>query len=91
MEFEKGGWGGRIRTYGTRYQKALPYRLATPQSKGLFTMQIEKHQEAKIFIHQCNINFLKNFINSMCFFWHLILLDTYSKIRLGLKFSFVIY
>jgi hypothetical protein len=24
------GWGGRIRTYGTRYQKALPYRLATP-------------------------------------------------------------
>ena len=30
MEFEKGGWGGRIRTYGTRYQKALPYRLATP-------------------------------------------------------------
>ena len=25
------GWGGRIRTYGTRYQKALPYRLATPQ------------------------------------------------------------
>ena len=25
------GWGGRIRTYGTRYQKALPYHLATPQ------------------------------------------------------------
>ena len=56
MEFEKGGWGGRIRTYGTRYQKALPYRLATPQSKGLFTLEIEKHQEAKIFINQCNIN-----------------------------------
>ena len=37
MEFEKGGWGGRIRTYGTRYQKALPYRLATPQSESLFT------------------------------------------------------
>ena len=52
MEFEKGGWGGRIRTYGTRYQKALPYRLATPQSKSLFTLEIEKHQEAKIFIHQ---------------------------------------
>ena len=52
MEFEKGGWGGRIRTYGTRYQKALPYRLATPQSKSLFTMELEKHQEAKIFIHQ---------------------------------------
>ena len=28
---EGGGWGGRIRTYGTRYQKPLPYRLATPQ------------------------------------------------------------
>ena len=50
MEFEKGGWGGRIRTYGTRYQKALPYRLATPQSNSLFTLEIEKHQEAKIFI-----------------------------------------
>lgn len=28
------GWGGRIRTYGTRYQKALPYRLATPHQQG---------------------------------------------------------
>lgn len=27
----KPGWGGRIRTYGTRYQKPLPYHLATPQ------------------------------------------------------------
>ena len=27
------GWGGRIRTYGWRYQKPLPYRLATPQKK----------------------------------------------------------
>ena len=25
------GWGGRIRTYGTRDQNPLPYRLATPQ------------------------------------------------------------
>ena len=24
-------WGGRIRTYAWRYQKPLPYRLATPQ------------------------------------------------------------
>ena len=24
-------WGGRIRTYGWRYQKPLPYHLATPQ------------------------------------------------------------
>ena len=38
------GWGGRIRTYGTRYQKPMPYRLATPQHKNLFTMVIKKHQ-----------------------------------------------
>lgn len=29
------GWGGRIRTYGTRYQKPLPYHLATPQQRSL--------------------------------------------------------
>lgn len=29
------GWGGRIRTYGTRYQKPLPYHLATPQQQSL--------------------------------------------------------
>ena len=29
--FERFGWGGRIRTYGTRYQKPTPYHLATPQ------------------------------------------------------------
>ena len=38
------GWGGRIRTYGTRYQKPLPYHLATPQHENLFTMMIKKHQ-----------------------------------------------
>ena len=27
------GWGGRIRTYDTRYQKPMPYHLATPQSQ----------------------------------------------------------
>lgn len=27
---EKNGWGGRIRTCAWRYQKPLPYRLATP-------------------------------------------------------------
>ena len=30
---EKNGWGGRIRTYDTRYQKPMPYHLATPQSQ----------------------------------------------------------
>jgi len=42
--------------------------LATPQSKSLFTLEIEKHQEAKIFINQCNINSLKKIINNICFF-----------------------
>ena len=28
---KENGWGGRIRTYGTRDQNPLPYRLATPQ------------------------------------------------------------
>ena len=32
------GWGGRIRTYGTRYQKPMPYHLATPQRVGLITL-----------------------------------------------------
>ncbi|CRI33485.1 hypothetical protein BN1224_CV14_A_09930 [Chlamydia pneumoniae] len=31
----KGLWGGRIRTSDARYQKPLPYRLATPQQKGI--------------------------------------------------------
>ena len=64
----KSGWGGWIRTNGTRYQKALPYRLATPQSKSLFTLEIEKHQEAKIFINQCNKNSLKKYYKQHLFF-----------------------
>ncbi len=28
------GWGARIRTWGWRYQKPLPYRLAKPQCAG---------------------------------------------------------
>lgn len=27
------GWGGRIRTYDTRYQKPMPYHLATPHQR----------------------------------------------------------
>lgn len=29
------GWGGGIRTPGTRIQSPLPYRLATPQRLGV--------------------------------------------------------
>ncbi|CDX34924.1 hypothetical protein MPLA_1800084 [Mesorhizobium sp. ORS 3359] len=30
----KDGWGARIRTWECRYQKPMPYRLATPQQAG---------------------------------------------------------
>jgi len=36
--------------------------LATPHSNSFFTMEIEKHQEAKIFIHQRNIIFFKKIL-----------------------------
>tara|TARA_B100001093_G_scaffold183380_1_gene176021 strand:+ start:685 stop:870 length:186 start_codon:yes stop_codon:yes gene_type:complete len=43
------GWGGRIRTYGTRYQKALPYRLATPQQMiDVFTLDFPLVQGKKM-------------------------------------------
>src|SRR6056297_1448176 len=41
------GWGGRIRTYGTRYQKPLPYHLATPQRAALITLDLRAVQERK--------------------------------------------
>lgn len=31
FELENVGWGARIRTWEWRYQKPLPYHLATPQ------------------------------------------------------------
>jgi hypothetical protein len=31
MSQQENGWGARIRTWEWRYQKPLPYRLATPQ------------------------------------------------------------
>ncbi len=39
------GWGGRIRTYGTRDQNPMPYHLATPQ------LCIELHYLKFIFKH----------------------------------------
>lgn len=35
MGLYSSGWGGRIRTSGCRYQKPMPYHLATPQRKFL--------------------------------------------------------
>jgi hypothetical protein len=32
IDFWHAGWGAWIRTRGWRYQKPLPYHLATPQS-----------------------------------------------------------
>ena len=42
----KVGWGGRIRTYDTRYQKPMPYHLATPQSDWMlqFSEQVSCNQ-----------------------------------------------
>ena len=41
------GWGGRIRTYGTRYQKALPYHLATPHQRRRDTQILTGDQPSK--------------------------------------------
>jgi hypothetical protein len=41
------GWGGRIRTYGTRYQKALPYHLATPHQRHRDTQILTGEQPSK--------------------------------------------
>ncbi len=41
------GWGGRIRTYGTRYQKALPYHLATPHQRCRDTQILTGEQPSK--------------------------------------------
>ena len=49
---EDAGWGGRIRTYGTRYQKALPYHLATPHQRRRDTQIPTGEQPSK------GINFL---------------------------------
>ena len=40
------GWGGRIRTSAWRYQKPLPYHLATPQNlrKAAFSSSTADHQ-----------------------------------------------
>ena len=47
------GWGARIRTWECRYQKPMPYRLATPQKptliveqSGLIGSAAEKHNPA---------------------------------------------
>ena len=44
------GWGGRIRTYGTRDQNPMPYHLATPQQL------IELHYLKIIFKHFRTMN-----------------------------------
>ena len=41
------GWGGRIRTYDTRYQKPMPYHLATPQHA-----RAEAHWQSRLSIHK---------------------------------------
>lgn len=53
------GWGGRIRTYDTRYQKPLPYRLATPQQRAPYTPPPSLRQP--LFRHFSNGDALKRF------------------------------
>lgn len=36
------GWGGWIRTSAWRYQKPLPYRLATPQHRGSDALRVPR-------------------------------------------------
>jgi hypothetical protein len=36
---KKNGWGGRDRTCEYRYQKAVPYHLATPQQRRFLTQR----------------------------------------------------
>lgn len=44
----RSGWGGRIRTCAWRYQKPLPYRLATPQIAGrLYSERADAAQERR--------------------------------------------
>ena len=67
MEFEKGGWGGRIRTYGTRYQKALPYRLATPQLRDVVRCSAALIKAKKQIIGGlCAYNYPRGFIGNAC-------------------------
>ena len=39
------GWGGRIRTYECRYQKPVPYRLATPHHRRGGTKSVRRRRQ----------------------------------------------
>lgn len=54
------GWGGRSRTYGTRYQKALPYHLATPQQHASYTKQVLSSQDNNCVIFTFILTILPN-------------------------------
>ena len=48
------GWGGRIRTFDTRYQKALPYHLATPH-RWAFLLPFEMEFNTQFEISALNV------------------------------------
>ena len=58
----KNGWGGRIRTYDTRYQKPMPYHLATPQFCWLlqFSDQVSGNQPCSCVWYRQNVAYLPN-------------------------------
>ena len=56
MTIINSGWGARIRTWECRYQKPVPYHLATPQLRGghsqsVFALQQQIHCDVKL---NCN-------------------------------------
>ena len=56
------GWGGRIRTYDTRYQKPMPYHLATPQSVWIvqFSDQVSGNQPCSCVWRRQNVAYSPN-------------------------------
>lgn len=61
------GWGGRIRTYDTCYQKALPYHLATPQLGALISLS--PHPVQPLFTEMWPLElefFLRARLNRLC-------------------------
>ena len=67
-----GGWGARIRTWEWRYQKPLPYRLATPQCRacsgeeGLSPCVRRRADSLKARGHQAPIWCFRNAIRLRC-------------------------
>ena len=67
------GWGGRIRTYGTRDQNPMPYHLATPQ------LIIELHYLKFNFKHFRRRNSIDIIINFFTIPYKIIFFKNFTK------------